>query len=404
MITEERREFVLDTASFAATLVRVEDFNRKAARLKVDASVKVVETERFFVETTNEWGFKFRDERVRFHLIGTDLVLAGGWHLAATLDLGEAGNIFRTNPHFEGPEIPEEFRLVDGTRCDHCRIARARNRSVVVWSETEGFKVVGFSCVKVFLGIAPESVVRWLTEVDELVGGAGAGGRAEIPVPVFVAAATLLTKTLGFVPRSADRGLPTADAALEMLISPNKFRKDHPAFNPTPAEIEAAEAEATVALGWIANNTENNNFLVNLRLAAGREFVGKNAGLLAALFHSYRLNTEWAAKREAERAEREAERAARPVSAHIGTEGGKITVTGKVVFENLTETDWGLSVFFTIVTDEGNIIWLSTSVGTAAAGALRGNEDTVTITATVKGHRFNKAGDAVTVITRAKVL
>lgn len=393
-------EFTLDKPSLVATLARVEDFNERAERLKVDARVAVEEIERFFVEFKDEWGFEFREERVKVRLTGTDLVLPGGWHLAATLDLDTEGNIFRTNPHFEGPAIPEEFRVVDGTRCDHCHVARARNRSVVVWSETEGFKVVGFSCVKVFLGIAPESVIRWVTGLDDLVErNGGGGGRADIPVKVFVAAATLLTKTLGFVPRSADRGVPTADAAWDLLLFPKKFRDAHPAFNPTPAEIEDAEAAATEALDWIAANTESGDFISNLRIAAGREWVGKNAGLLAALPHSFRRNAEWEAKRAAERAERDA----RPPSAHIGTVGGKITATGKVVFENRTETEWGINVFFTIVTDEGNVLWLNTSLGTAAERALEVNGEPVTLTATVKDHRFNKAGAAVTVITRAKV-
>lgn len=395
----ERDTWVLDPASLAATLVRVEDFNKRAERLKVEARVAVEEVERFFVEFKDEWGFEHREEKVRIALTGTDLVLPGGWHLAATLDLDAEGNIFRHNPHFEGPTIPEEFRVVDGTRCDHCGIARARNRSVVVWSETEGFKVVGFSCVKVFLGIAPESVIRWITGLDDLVERGGGGGRADIPVKVFVAATTLLTKTLGFVPRSADRGVPTADAAWDLLLFPKKFRDAHPAFNPTPAEIEDAEAAAAEALNWIAANTESGDFISNLRIAAGREMVGKNAGLLAALFHSFRRNAEWEAKREAERAER----AARPVSVHLGEVGKKITETGTVVFENRTETEWGISVFFTIVTDEGNVLWLSTSLGTAAERALDLNAK-VTLTATVKDHRFNKAGAAVTVITRAKVL
>lgn len=401
MTTPETRTFTIPAHAVEPMHERIAAFNALAAKHGVDARVAATHTLR--TETRkDDLGLEYTVTFADVELTGATLVLPGGYELAAVLDLDAAGNIFRVNPHFTGGEIPAELRTIDGTRCDLCNAKRHRKVSVVVHSETEGFKVVGSDCVRVFLGIDPGWVVRLETELGALVDELKTV-RPEVPVGAYVALAALVTTVWGFTPKSA-HGLSTATVVDTLMRGVGKdARKEFTDILDAPATLkDRASALAAEALGWIAANTETSDYITNLRIAAAREDVGRNGGLLASLPNAYKRATEAEVKRAAD--------AAKPVNDEfIGTVGAKVEFAGRVVFTNRSEPyayNGPESLFATIVTETGETVWVTTTVATAIGAALEdaSKDEVLKFAGTVKDHRFNRKGGKVTVMTRVKVV
>ena len=72
-----------------------------------------------------------------------------GWEFVARIDhANEAGNIVRTT---DVRDLPEQYRTSEPV-CDHCGHKRRRRDTFVVFNDEHGFKQVGSSCLKDFLG------------------------------------------------------------------------------------------------------------------------------------------------------------------------------------------------------------------------------------------------------------
>ena len=93
---------------------------------------------------------------VEVTIAGPAPVLAG-WEFVATLehltdDKGQPMNMLRTSPLFKG-ELPERFRTVEATNCDHCHQLRNRKDTYLVRNtETGEWKQIGSTCIADFLG------------------------------------------------------------------------------------------------------------------------------------------------------------------------------------------------------------------------------------------------------------
>lgn len=395
------RTFTLSITALALMHDRIAEFNALAAKHGIDASV-AAEFALHTVHRTSEYGVEYDEEMADVVLTGTTLVLPGGWALAAVLDLGEAGNIFRTNPHFTGPALPEEFRLTDGTRCDHCNVKRTRKTSIVVWNADDGFKVVGSDCVRLFLGVDPGWVVRLEKDLAGLSDPDNVRLSTDVSTRHFVATAALVTTVLGFVPRSADAGTPTSMIARSMVYGGKAFAKDYPELvDCDPALAKRASVLAVEAFEWIEANTETSEYITNLRLAARRDEVGDNWGLLASLPNAYRRAVAADAERKV--------RAARPErNEFIGAVGDKVEVTGSVVYTNRGEAyayNGPESLFAIIVTDAGETVYVSTTVATKIGEVLEGagKDEVLRLKGTVKDTRTVKGDKRVTVLTRTAV-
>ena len=354
--------------------------------------------------TVERNGFNVEVQYVDVTLTGTDLVFPGGWQLAATLDHDEAGNIFRSNPSFTGAEIPAEFRTSDSTRCDHCGLVRYRTKTVLVWNETDGFRQVGSDCVRLFLGIPVESIIKFQDAVTALTDEDGEryGFHNDEPlVAEFVAAASIVVSLYGFSPVSNHFATPTRSIVTEWLGRPNAyFWKNYPELKEVTPEIKARASKlAADALAWVAAETGNgSDYILNLKLAAARTLVGKNAGLLASLPNAYKRAVEAEAERAA--------KAVLPDSEFIGSVGDKVTVAAKVVYTNRSEGytyDSPESLFVILITDKGEKIYTNTTVETVVGKTFEdADKDALfTVTGTVKAHKTTDKGK-VTVFTRCK--
>lgn len=398
--------FTVTNEELAATRLKADAVNKRAAKAGIAGrvSVKVVETRE--VKSTNALGFEVKYSVHEVEIVGLDTVKLGDWSLAAVLDHDAAGNIFRTVPGFE-VEIPAEFRGTDAERCDHCNARRNRNETILVWNEAEGFKQVGSTCVKLFLGISPNQVIAFISEIEELADAesyTGSWGASDYTVSEFVAAASLVTAVYGFKPSSFD---DSTKSVAQALIAPKRnqtakeyFERRYPEIaNPSEKDIARANTLAEEAIAWIAGEAGNSDYIANLKIAAAREALGRNAGLLASLPNAYKRHLGDVAEREA--------KAVLPASTHVGQVGDKVTVTGTVVYTNRSEgfTYYAPDALFIIVQgQDGNVFYINTTVDTKVGGLLEdaSKDDVFQITGTVKAHKVTNKSQDVTVLTRTK--
>lgn len=392
--------FTQTTEELAATREKVAKLNKRAAKagIAATATVNVIETRT--VKSVNDQGLDRTYVIHEVEIEGTEAVRLGDWTLAAVLDHDAAGNIFRTVPGFE-VEIPAEFRGTDAERCDHCGLRRNRNNTILVWNGTEGFKQVGSDCVKLFLGVSVTSLIAWLDDLDKAQTEGGRVG-TDYTVSEYVAAAALVTAVYGFAPASFDnatRSIVGEFLAPKSEAARYRFNKEFPELvHPTETDIARANELAAGALTWIANET-GSDYITNLSLAAAREFVGRNGGLLASLPNAYKRHLGDVAERAA--------KVVLPDSAHVGNVGDKVTTVATVAYTNRSEGfafNSPDSLFIILQGQDGNVFYVNTTVATAVGSLLEDarKDDVFTVTGTVKAHKLNNKGQAVTVLTRCK--
>lgn len=397
--------FTVTAAEYSLTAEKVAKLNKRAVKAGIPATAVLTEIARRTITEKTDLGFDRTYEVVEAEITGTESVKFNGYTLAAVLDHDVAGNVTRTVPGFP-VEIPAEFRSTSASRCDHCNAVRNRTNTILVWSDTEGFKQVGSDCVKLFLGVSVSALIAWIAEARESEESEGGywGGR-EYSTSEFLAAAALVTEVYGFKPSSFE-GQSTKSIAWDLISLTGEarrfFLKDNPQLDrPEAKMIDRANALSAESLVWIAETPSNGSeYILNLKTAAKRDAVGRNGGLLASLPN--------AAKRAlGQIAERVAKAAVTAPSAHVGTVGQKITVTATVVYTNRSAPYSYYSpegLFVILAGKDGNTYHINTTVDTAIGSLLedstRGTE--FEVTGTVKAHKTTNKGEAVTVLTRAK--
>lgn len=395
--------FTVSSEELAATGLKVVALNKRAAKAGIKASVTLAVIETREVTYKTEAGFDRTYNVHDIEIVGLDQIRLGDWTLAAVLDHDAAGNIFRTVPGFE-IEIPAEFRNTDASRCDHCNMRRNRNNTILVWNAAEGFKQVGSDCVKLFLGVGVNAVLAFITEAEEIGEFEGGGGRfTSYSTSEFVAAAALVTAVYGFKPSSFDNSTKELASQLIANLGPvarHHFNTRFPEIaNPTEEDIARANVLGAEALAWIAADTSGGDYITNLRLAAAREALGSNAGLLASLPNAYKRAMGEAAERAA--------KVVLPDSTHVGQIGDKVTTTATVAYTNRSEGfAYGSpdSLFIILQGQDGNVFYINTTVSTKVGEMLEdaSKDDVFTVTGTVKAHKINNKGQAITVLTRTK--
>jgi hypothetical protein len=403
--------FFVTSPELALTREKVAKLNKRAAKAGIPAYVTLVVIATTEKSDRTEGGFVRNYKIHEIEVAGAEAVVLGGYRIAAVIGHGAEGNIIREVPGFPY-EVPAEFRTTGAGRCDHCGKVRNRVETVIVYDEAEGFKQVGKQCVQLFLGVSPTALIGWINEVNENahrdeMGGWGHEGPS---TSEFVAAAALATTVYGFVPKSAE-GASTASVAGEIL-RPNQYsRKAFPeVINPAPEMVERANALAEAAIAWIDGvEGDSSSYILNLKVAAKREEVGNNGGLLASLPNAYKR----AMATEAERAAKAAARAARDAQAAesgwIGEVGAKVSVKANVVYTNRTEPYSYYSpdgLFAILVTEAGETVYINTTVETAIGKVLEAATriEILTVAGSVKDHKVNNKGEKVTVLTRCKAV
>ena len=110
---------------------------------------------------------KFFNQKIMEVFVSCPEPKLDGWEFVARIDhANEDGNIVRTT---DIRELPEAYRH-SAPVCDHCGHKRRRRDTFVVYHDDHGFKQVGSSCLKDFLGHGDAD--KW-AKLAELVASLG---------------------------------------------------------------------------------------------------------------------------------------------------------------------------------------------------------------------------------------
>lgn len=303
-----------------------------------------------------------------------------GWDFVARIDHAyEAGNIVRnTGLH----ALPEEYRE-RGPVCDHCGHKRMRRDTFVVFKEGEGYKQVGSSCLKDFLGHGDADRIAKLAELlanihsfmrgsYEFDDAAGLVNRSNILMSTYLAHVAQQILTYGFI--SKKQAFETnRDSTAELALINYNSRK--------PISMEAADL-AAMALAWAESLDETqteplNDYLHNAWVVANAPMIEpRSTGIAASIVGVYYRNNQPKAL----------------PSAHVGVVGEKLEIEVEVLDTRRLDTG---STLVTMRDRSGNCLkWFATG-----KAPLRGVQQR--ISATVKAHNTFK-GKHETILTRCK--
>ena len=221
----------------------------------------------------NKWSEVVR--MIDIEVDGTAMV--NGWKFAASLEYTSEGNIISG---VEGIEIPERYYSCKPW-CEHCKTARDRKYSYIVFNEESGeFKQVGKACLRDFTGglsandVAMfESFFKECEEASEFRGLGGWGVRY-FNVREFMETVAETIRVYGYFKRDGFN-VSTADRAEEIYKEANGMRIGKQEL----ARVEDAKARGFNAKNpesvefaknvreWILGNGKNNNYFHNLEIA-----------------------------------------------------------------------------------------------------------------------------------------
>jgi len=342
----------------------------------------------------------------------------GGWTFVATLEPVEdedgrnLGNILRAVPETNF-SIPEHYRSA-GNNCDHCHMDRRRNETFILASDAgieagmakvPEFKQVGRNCLRDFLGHQSPDAYATMAQIlidaaalGELAedDGVGGGWRAErFAAEEFLALAACAIRTYGFRSNKVAQefgGQSTSGLINEWLNANAETRKKN--FKESLVINDTDKQQAVDVYAWLQElgQRENlNDYLYNLSLLGqGATFTSRNFGLAVSAIPTWAKEQE----REINRRKRFADDLN---SQFIGTIGERIVFTATVVYTNKYESDFGISHFYKMKTDEGNILGYFASNDMGWETGVK-----VTLKGTVKKQEDRK-GIKTTTVTRCSL-
>lgn len=355
-------------------------------------------------------------------LIGSPPVLEG-WELIAVVD-HRNGNLVRTVP---GKELPAKFRDVDPRNCDHCKVDRFRNETVILKNveNDDEYVQVGKSCLKDFLGHTNPAIyfkyAEMVFEIGEMLGDAeleepelgqdkGSRGQWVVPLKKFLNYVAMCARMYGYMSKTnaqkyndvVDQGreydaegiligkanykTSSANMAIDFMY-PDPREKSPP--TPTIEDEEFAQRALEFMQQKISDKENSlSDFEYNLKqLISMEEFPARYAGYVAAVVGMYKREIEGFMKREK-----------RGPSEYVGSVGDKIEIVVTVAAIFGFETQYGYSKIVKMIDDDGNEFkWMTSSDPDVDQG------DRVKIKATIKEHDMYK-GIKQTKIVRAKVV
>lgn len=322
------------------------------------------------------------------------------WECVAVLENHNVGNIIRRiNTEID---IPERFKHTDNI-CEHCNTKRQRNNLYVIHNvETDEWKQVGGSCLKLYTGgLNMEYIAAYMdgiTELEEMDGIVGRGKAYYNVEEVLSYAVEVINKTGYF---NAQSVLPTKylvsilmhnyfdiavrtinkefeDARIDVRISYSDFNKNN-----------TSEAVKKI-INHYKNLDDNSEFVHNVKVMLNEGFVlPKNFGFLCYLPEGY-----------ARYMQKEVEKAQKVETKYFGEVGKryKDKVISDVTLITSWETQWGYTGIYKITLEDGSVLTWKTNNSLY----LDRNEEYDKISFTVKEHKEYK-GEKQTEVTRCKV-
>ena len=310
-----------------------------------------------------------------------------GWTFCATLmpvptDTG-IENMIRKVPGVLH-NVPTEYRDRAG-ECDHCKQNRRRNETYIVFSEEDGFKMVGSSCIKDFLGHTdPHAIAKYLellntfdvscSNIDE--DGYFKSENSSYLAKSVLAQTSAVIRVFGWTSKkqvwNQKYGTATATRVGTYLLPPHilssEEKKEQKESAVTDEDIERGE-KIFEYLESIDRETEN-EYMYNLSLLGRSSCIGsKSLGILCSAVVAY--DRELAKK---------ASFKDYSSSEYVGDikERREMNITVDRIFEK--EGDFGLTKIHHMIDELGNyLVWFCSGVGLQVG-------DTYKVKATVKKH------------------
>ena len=332
--------------------------------------------------------------------------IVNDWRFIGSIEATENGNIFHKTVDVEIPE-----RYYDAKpACEHCNTKRYRKYTYIIQNEVTGeFKQVGKTCLNDFTnGMDADFIASYYSMFEKLAEfetpetGCGYAQRY-YPTMDMLAYAVAVANIYGYVRSNENHS--TAETVKDFygmehgwFTSPfmaeirAELRKemDRVSFKVTDADYDTAQE----IINHVANISDNNNYIHNLKVLCANTMVGYgNINMLVSAVVCWNHELE----RRERVAKREAEQADLKKSIYLGEINDRMTFEIES-WKALTswETMYGITVLYRFIDINGNvIIWKSSKY-------IDSEKEIKKLTGTVKEHKdFN--GVKQTIVTRCKV-
>lgn len=334
-------------------------------------------------------------------LLEGDRPAIAGWTLLAVVQpLTAEGNLVKRVPGAPSDiDLTAYFAPGKGTRCDHCQTNRKRTDTFVCLHEDGTIKQVGRNCLMDFLGVDPatlvarlgwEKAIRAIGDEDELSGG---WRESEVGTGAYLAMVACCIRLDGWVSKKMaeeQQRVATAQTAMsycrpsQWMLTTAEGQKELALHTPTEADLE----QARLAQLWARNLPGGNDFERNIRLVAGADLIGRRTeGFAAAIVSGYVRECGVVARANAPQG----------TSEWLGAPKAKVEVTVTVTKALFRQGDFGVSVWYVMVTDTGSVVTWSASKD---AGLKEG--DRAKVAGTVKAQSEYR-GTKQTALTRCSV-
>lgn len=264
---------------------KLNSFSKKCAKYNVPFNFKVISEK-----------FERQDGIIhKFYVVEiSGAYKVKGWELVAMLERTDYGNqIFK----LKEVELPSRF-YSDYPTCEHCGINRYRKHFGILYSQTEGFKIVGKSCLKDFLGQDIELFAAHLNimkAAKDFQNYDSDYSPTYIDVHEYLEAACDIVDKYGFVSKTANSPYSTAMMAYGLLY-PDKCSYDITSRLHYDNIFFTGKHEEEVddMIKYISEQESLTDYIHNLKIAASMKYADKKQlGFLASLVPHYRRHIKY---------------------------------------------------------------------------------------------------------------
>lgn len=231
-----------------------------------------------------------------------DLPRCNGHEFLGKIVHTEAGNMLQLAAHAQSEVIPEEWKTAKPT-CDHCHTKRSRKDTFIIKTPEGKIQRVGRNCLADFLKVNPAEMVAlaafedaWLEASKDDDGEEGGWGSSSGWGPSmwwYLCCCFSAVRRNGFVKSrpDSDEVIPTYSEALGLAMpfrgggrNADHLKRLWEEGQPTEQDM----ADAIGAILWLDENTDDGNYIHNLKVGLQLRMVQReNMGLVASLPAAY---------------------------------------------------------------------------------------------------------------------
>lgn len=224
-------------------------------------------------------------------------VCYNGWQFVAAIQhLPHGENLILRS--ISKHEIPKKYYTV-GPICEHCNINRYRKDTYLLHHERDGFRVVGSTCIKDFLGgNSPDNILNranFVSEVISFMDGVEErypfeGADSVYHIEKFLAQANACIRERGWTSKSraSDENLISTAEWVRINLDPRKDSKESELSPVQPEDIIIAKKAIEWAEFIPDLDTDKNDYLYNIRTIVRSGMVGSRTfGFAASIIQAY---------------------------------------------------------------------------------------------------------------------